>query len=62
MDDAPVELQKTIKYPHIPVILLGRLAVHNDFRGKGYGKLLLVNSLKRSLQVAKAQVGSVYDC
>lgn len=59
LEDAPVELQKKISYPHIPVILLGRLAVDNKFRGKGYGKFLLADSLQRSLQVAKEQVGSV---
>lgn len=59
LEDAPIELKNRINYPHIPVILLGRLAVHNEFRGNGYGKLLLVDSLKRSLQVSNEQVGSV---
>jgi predicted GNAT family N-acyltransferase len=58
-DDAPAELQKSVNYSHIPVILLGRLAVHNEFRGKGYGKLLLVDALKRCFKVAKKHVGSV---
>ncbi len=59
MDDAPAELKRKIRYPHIPVILLGRLAVHIDYVGKGYGKLLLADALKRSLQVAKEHIGSV---
>ncbi|MBK6546710.1 MAG: GNAT family N-acetyltransferase [Saprospiraceae bacterium] len=59
LKDAPVDLKKQINYPHIPIILLGRLAVDNEFRGKGYGKFLLVDSLKRSLEVSKLQVGSV---
>lgn len=59
LDDAPNELKKRINYPHIPVVLLGRLAVHQEYRGKGYGKLLIADSLKRSLQVAKEQIGSV---
>jgi predicted GNAT family N-acyltransferase len=59
LDDAPEDLKKKIKYPHIPVILLGRLAVHIEYGGKGYGKLLLVDALKRSLQVAKEHIGSV---
>ncbi len=59
LDDAPGELQRKINYPHIPVILLGRLAVDKKFRNKGYGKLLLADSLKRSLKVAKEHVGSV---
>ncbi len=59
IDDAPEDLKKRINYPHIPVILLGRLAVHREFVGKGYGKSLLVNGLKKSLQVAKDQIGSM---
>lgn len=58
-EDAPIEFQKKIKYQYIPVILLGRLAIDKTEIGKGYGKLLLVNSLKRSLEVAKNQIGAV---
>ena len=59
LDEAPEELRKKINYPHIPVILLGRLAVHNKSGGKGLGKLLLADALKRSLHVAKSHIGSV---
>ncbi len=34
-------------YYSIPTILIGRLAVGKDFQGKGIGKLLLIDSLKR---------------
>lgn len=57
--DAPIEFLKKIKYQYIPVILLGRLAIDKNEFGKGYGKLLLVDSLKRSLYVAKNQIGAV---
>ncbi|MBK8501981.1 MAG: GNAT family N-acetyltransferase [Saprospiraceae bacterium] len=57
--DAPDELKRRVNYPFIPVILLGRLAVDSEVRGRGYGMLLLVDSLKRSLYVARDQVGSV---
>jgi len=57
-DDAPEVLKKKINYPHIPVILLGRLAVHQEYAGKGYGKLMIADALKRSLQAAKEQIGS----
>ena len=57
--DAPQEFKKKIKYEYIPVILLGRLAIDKKEFGKGYGKLLLIDSLKRSLQVAKHQIGAV---
>jgi len=58
-EDAPAEFQKKIKYKYIPVILLGRLALDKNEFGNGYGKLLLINSLKRSLEVAKNQIGAV---
>lgn len=35
-------------YTAIPTTLLGRLAVDQDFQGKGLGKLLLIDALKRS--------------
>ncbi len=59
IEDAPPEFQKKIKYQYVPVILLGRLAIDRNHFGKGFGKLLLVNSLKRSLGVAKNHVGAV---
>lgn len=59
LEDAPPEFRKKIKYQYIPVILLGRLAIDKNHFGKGFGKLLLVNSLKRSLDVATNHVGAV---
>lgn len=58
LDDAPEALKKKINYPHIPVILLGRLAVHNEYMGLGFGKIMIADALKRSLQAAKEQIGS----
>ncbi|MFW6222938.1 MAG: GNAT family N-acetyltransferase [Bacteroidota bacterium] len=34
-------------YLSIPTILLGRLAIDKDFQGRGIGKILLIDSLKR---------------
>lgn len=34
-------------YKSIPTILLGRLAIDKHFQGKGIGKLILIDSLKR---------------
>ena len=59
IEDAPPTFQKKIKYEYVPVILLGRLAVDKNYFGKGLGKFLLVNSLKRSLDVATNHVGAV---
>lgn len=59
LDGAPDELKKKINYPHIPVILLGRLAVDQKVKGKAYGKLLLADALKKCVLVSKTQVGSM---
>jgi len=59
IEDAPTQFQKKINYQYIPVILLGRLALDKQHFGKGLGKLLLVNALKRSLDVATNHIGAV---
>jgi ribosomal protein S18 acetylase RimI-like enzyme len=46
-------------YSQLPVILLGRLAVDQQYRNQGLGKILLVDALKRSLQVAVESIGSM---
>lgn len=45
-------------YEFLPVTLLGRLAVHEESKGKGLGKLLLIDALKRSLEVSRI-IGSM---
>ena len=42
----------------LPAILLGRSAVDNEHRGKGYGDLLVSDALKRALS-ASIQVLSI---
>lgn len=37
----------------VPVILLGRLAVDQTMQGKGLGSFLLIDALRRALQVAR---------
>lgn len=50
LNDFPEATAKKLpKYPQVPAILLGRLAVDQSQRGKGYGELLLMNALKRCL-------------
>jgi len=44
-------------YKSVPTTLLGRLAVDSQFQGKGIGKLLLVDALKRSFE-ASEKIGS----
>ena len=44
-------------YSSIPTTLLGRLAIDKRFQGKGIGKLLLIDALKRSYEISK-NIGS----
>src|SRR5688572_14780291 len=45
----PVNLSKRLpKYPQLPATLLGRLARHIQFKGKGLGELLLLSAFKRA--------------
>jgi len=55
----PTEFQKKIpkSYSSIPTTLLGRLAIDNRFQGKGIGKLLLIDALKRSYDISQS-IGS----
>jgi len=46
-------------YTNLPVTLLGRLAVDVKNSGKGIGEILLIDALKRSLNVAVSSIGSM---
>jgi GNAT superfamily N-acetyltransferase len=46
--------RKLPKYPIIGVNLIGRLAVDRDYKGFGWGKLLIIDAFKRSLNISKA--------
>ncbi|MFN7301860.1 MAG: GNAT family N-acetyltransferase [Bacteroidota bacterium] len=54
LDVLPPERRKKLpsSYTNIPVTLLGRLAVDKRFQGRGLGKWLLMDALKRSLDVS----------
>jgi GNAT superfamily N-acetyltransferase len=50
LGDLPQATAKRLpRYPLVPAILLGRLAVDRNQRGKGYGEVLLMDALKRCL-------------
>lgn len=49
----PPELAgKLPRYPQLPVTLMGRLAVDQQFKGQGMGQFMLMDALHRSLQAA----------
>ncbi len=56
----PEEIRKKLpkNYNSLPVTLLGRLAVDESCKGKGIGKVLLMDALKRSYFVSKL-IGSM---
>ncbi len=51
-------IKKLPKYPMLPGVLLGRLAVDERYKGNGLGSFLLVDALRRSIAVSK-QIGIV---
>ena len=55
----PIQFQKRLpkSYSSVPTTLLGRLAIDNRFQGKGIGKLLLIDALKRSYEISTS-IGS----
>lgn len=52
----PEALKKKLpnSYQSIPTVLLGRLAIDKGFQGKGVGKLLFIDSLKRCYDLSKS--------
>jgi ribosomal protein S18 acetylase RimI-like enzyme len=55
LDLVPEKIKKKLpgSYSSIPTTLLGRLAVDIKLQGRGIGKLLLIDALKRSFQIAE---------
>lgn len=49
----PSMAKKLPKYPIVGVTLIGRLAVAQDYKGYGWGKLLILDALYRSLSVSQ---------
>ena len=55
----PVELTRRLpRYPELPGILLGRLAVATRWRGHGLGRLLVADALTRC--AALEEIGSLF--
>lgn len=59
LHDLPPDLVKKLpRYPYMPVILLGRLAVDLSLKGRGQGEFLLMDALRRSWQAA-GEIGAM---
>lgn len=62
VQDLPAELVKKLpKYPLVPAILLGRLAVAISYQKQGWGDLLLMDALARSFNNEIAAMGIIVD-
>ena len=61
LQDIPNQLRKKMprSYTNLPSTLLGRLAIHENHKEKGYGKLLLIDALKRSNEASISTTGSM---
>ena len=58
----PIESAKGLpRYPAFPATLLGRLAVSQNFQGRGYGRYLLADALWRVLKSEIASFAVVVD-
>jgi GNAT superfamily N-acetyltransferase len=54
LEELPQSIAKKLpKYPIVGVTLIGRLAVDSEYRGAGWGKLLIMDALDRSLSVSQ---------
>jgi GNAT superfamily N-acetyltransferase len=55
MTDLPESLTKRLpRYPALPAIRIGRLAVDRKFQGQGIGSVLLSDAIQRSLRAEAA--------
>lgn len=54
LEGIPDDIRKKLprSYTTIPTTLLGRLAIDNNFKGQGLGKLILIDALKRSFELS----------
>jgi len=60
LNDLPADKSKLFpRYPLVPAILIGRLAVDTQFQGGGRGEFLLIDALKRALAASAATGAAV---
>jgi ribosomal protein S18 acetylase RimI-like enzyme len=54
IDLPPEEAKRLPRYPTLPAVRIGRLAVDQKFQGRGLGGALLIDAARRSLQAPPA--------
>jgi GNAT superfamily N-acetyltransferase len=62
LDQLPADLARRMpRYPTLPAVRLGRLAVHEDERGRGLGTHLLMDAMARALKTEIAWTALLVD-
>lgn len=61
IDLPPVDQKKLPRYPTVPVVRLGRLALDQQFVGQGIGRFLLIDALKRVVNAEIAAYAIIVD-
>ena len=62
LKDLPIDIIKKLpRYPTVPAVRMGRLAVDKKFRGQGLGSAILADALDRSLRSEIASFALIVD-
>jgi len=61
VDLPPEESKRLPRYPTLPAVRIGRLAVDRRFQGRGLGEILLLDAMRRSLRLPPAVYALVVD-
>jgi ribosomal protein S18 acetylase RimI-like enzyme len=60
--DLPIDVGKKLpRYPSVPAVRMGRLAIDEDFKGQGLGGALLADALDRAARAEIAACALVVD-
>jgi ribosomal protein S18 acetylase RimI-like enzyme len=62
LTDLPEQVTKKLpRYPSVPAVRMGRLAVDRQFRGKGLGAAMLADALERCVKAEIAAYALIVD-
>jgi ribosomal protein S18 acetylase RimI-like enzyme len=60
-DLPPDEARRLPRYPALPAVRIGRLAVDHQYQRRGLGELMLIDALRRTLAAAAAAFALLVD-
>ena len=61
VDLPPEESRRLPRYPSLPAVRIGRLAVDRRFQGRGLGEMLLLDVMRRSMNLPPAIYALLVD-